>query len=245
MLSRQARPRRGFTLIELLVVIAIIAILAALLLPALANALENSRRTSCLSNVRQLMAGIIAYCNDNDGNLPPPNHGDAVDGWLYAVGKKSDPKGLQTGLIWKYVNSAKVYVCPSDRSTPSQIAARPQQLSNYVMNESVEIPDTEGKGGQKIAKLLQFPSSSICLWEQDEKPDGSKFVDGSGDPEDSTTHRHNNGSVVVCFDGRAEVMTEAQIAEEKKKAGPDYPKDSAQKDGPNRFWCKPSSADGH
>src|SRR5687768_17278661 len=61
----------GFTLIELLVVIAIIALLAAILFPVFARARENARRTSCLSNMKQIGLGVMQYTQDYDEELPP------------------------------------------------------------------------------------------------------------------------------------------------------------------------------
>ncbi len=65
-LSTPRQWRRGFTLIELLVVIAIIAILAAILFPVFASAKESAKKTTALSNVKQLTTASIMYATDYD-----------------------------------------------------------------------------------------------------------------------------------------------------------------------------------
>jgi prepilin-type N-terminal cleavage/methylation domain-containing protein len=62
--------RKAFTLIELLVVIAIIAILAAILFPVFAQAKLAAKKTSALSNNKQLALSILMYDTDYDGMYP-------------------------------------------------------------------------------------------------------------------------------------------------------------------------------
>jgi len=62
------RSRMGaFTLIELLVVIAIIAILAAILLPALADAKMQTQSVNCKNNLKQLVVSTLLYTSDSRG----------------------------------------------------------------------------------------------------------------------------------------------------------------------------------
>lgn len=84
----------GFTLIEMLVVIGIILILAAILYPALMNAMESGRKSKCTSNLHQLQLAALNYASDAGGVMPaavcsdwyPPdaNHRDwwHIDGWV-------------------------------------------------------------------------------------------------------------------------------------------------------------------
>lgn len=72
--------RRAFTLIELLVVIAIIAILAAILFPVFAQAKAAAKKTSDLSNLKQLVMGIEMFKTDRDGYYPKAWFNDEVGG---------------------------------------------------------------------------------------------------------------------------------------------------------------------
>lgn len=66
----RSHRQSAFTLIELLVVIAIIAILAAILFPVFAQAKEAAKKTSALSNAKQMGTGFNMYMADYDDLLP-------------------------------------------------------------------------------------------------------------------------------------------------------------------------------
>ncbi len=59
-----------FTLIELLVVIAIIAILAAILMPALSQARERAKSSTCVNNLKDISTASTMYGDDFNGIIP-------------------------------------------------------------------------------------------------------------------------------------------------------------------------------
>jgi prepilin-type N-terminal cleavage/methylation domain-containing protein/prepilin-type processing-associated H-X9-DG protein len=112
--------RRGFTLIELLVVIAIIAILAAILFPVFARAREKARAASCLSNIKQLMLGLLMYQQDYDERNAHLFNSLAGAPWpMRVVDNTTPPDGLTPGayswraVIQPYVKNITLNGCPS------------------------------------------------------------------------------------------------------------------------------------
>ncbi len=85
-----ARKKKGFTLIELLVVIAIIAILVALLLPAVQQAREAARRSSCKNNMKQIGLALHNY-HDVHGAFP--------SGWIGVENRVANAEG-ESGFGW-------------------------------------------------------------------------------------------------------------------------------------------------
>jgi prepilin-type N-terminal cleavage/methylation domain-containing protein len=95
---RNVRNRvQGFTLIELLVVIAIIAVLVALLLPAVQQAREAARRTSCKSNLKQIGLALHNY-HETANTLPPGWIGLNRWGWAVMILPQIDQAPLYNSL---------------------------------------------------------------------------------------------------------------------------------------------------
>ncbi len=113
MFKPNTHRQRGFTLIELLVVIAIIAILAAILFPVFAQARESARRTSCLSNLKQLGTAFQMYQQDYDGRFHKAAgiRSPAVNGF----GANTNIRGWYhwPWFYGPYVKSVNVFDCPS------------------------------------------------------------------------------------------------------------------------------------
>jgi prepilin-type N-terminal cleavage/methylation domain-containing protein/prepilin-type processing-associated H-X9-DG protein len=121
---REKRPHSAFTLIELLVVIAIITILAAILFPVFARARENAKRTSCMSNLKQIGLAFLQYTQDYDEAYPLTSFGATNISWTIGAAP--------------YMKSTQLFRCPSDSganwSTPAAPPANNYYTTSYLMN---------------------------------------------------------------------------------------------------------------
>ncbi len=180
------QSRRGFTLIELLVVIAIIAILAAILFPVFAQAKAAAKKTTCLSQTKQISLGTLMYCGDYDDYEPlmeiggPPQFAQSGDGpaptilftfWFGGVGLDLNNPSVgwqivpNAGLLYPYMKSQAIMACPS-ATTPKNLDGGIQHAFNlgYGVNYNVigPGPDMGGKGSATTTSMAA-PAETILL----------------------------------------------------------------------------------
>ncbi len=134
------RKPTGFTLIELLVVIGIIALLAAILFPVFGRARENSRKTSCLNNLKQLGIAFQMYSQDYDLFMPV-SEGATTPNKVYALER-----------LGPYAKSDQYLKCPSDSSAntrPIRNIANTGTVpcSYYVVGSGIGNPVSEAPTG--------------------------------------------------------------------------------------------------
>jgi prepilin-type N-terminal cleavage/methylation domain-containing protein/prepilin-type processing-associated H-X9-DG protein len=230
--SQSAARAGAFTLIELLVVIAIIAILAAMLLPALARSKQQAQGVKCLSNLKQLTTGWFMYSGDNkdylvangDENFEPTIL-NLKENPQWCPGRE-DELGectnlfIMAGLIYPYVRSLAVYVCPADNtdvlnnyvqtSTPK---TRSVSMNGWVSPAPPSVQDLGSSVGCIIyhkASDLNNPGASRIWLLMDENPwsinDGFMVCN----PQDTTwvdhpASYHNHANGISFCDGHAEI----------------------------------------
>jgi prepilin-type N-terminal cleavage/methylation domain-containing protein/prepilin-type processing-associated H-X9-DG protein len=225
MTRRPGRLRFGaFTLIELLVVIAIIAILAAILFPVFAQARESARKTTCLSNLKQLGMGMIMYAGDYDDQAVP---------WNLRFGTKNqyDSFGVSLSfdrLIMPYIKNNGILGCPSDSGSTRPVLPGVGQ----IVIRSYTYPGNIGGGWcpwtppRAMASIPQ-PALTVMLIERDNCGDPGKGFGKGGewewcsvnDNESEMAWRHNRQSNVLYIDGHAKTAPWVNDASKKGSGG--------------------------
>jgi prepilin-type N-terminal cleavage/methylation domain-containing protein/prepilin-type processing-associated H-X9-DG protein len=233
----------GFTLIELLVVIAIIGVVAATLVPALSRTETKARAPVCLNHCRQLIAGFLMWAQDNEDRClyswsgTDPNGTPAwCDGYIGCLPGATDETIIRQSPTFKYVGSAEVFRCPSDRSVFTFRGVSKPRIRSYSQNGFIGYPGswvTPNCPPYKFALKLSDittpgPASTYVFMDEhmnsindsnfmpfrDLKAFGNQFW------LDVPTGRHGNAAGIAYADGHADIHRWVDSDVRREKAGP-------------------------
>jgi prepilin-type processing-associated H-X9-DG protein len=215
------------------VVIAIIAILAAILFPVFAQARESARKSSCLSNQKQLDFAFQIYAQDYDDTLPNTTDGDSgagrPGGWLYfsqypanGVSKAFD---VTQGSLYPYVKNVQIFICPSD--TQGRISGNSYAANSCIFTQ-VEAGWSTGKGlaafdatsewmllGEEASSTSSSASQNAGAFLRTNSTDDGYLLYGAN----FFSTRHTEGSNLGFMDGHIRWYRAEQIAAQKFQTG--------------------------
>jgi hypothetical protein len=142
-------------------------------MPALAKAREQAMRTKCATQLREIVAGLQMYANDNKGLLPEPrgytkdwNTTNLASGsmanWGYSVASApaaaeqpiENPNfgdvgaGIGKLFVYHYLTDARVIVCPVTLAGTGQVAPNSKERGPYWYNpHSAYVQEEAASGG--------------------------------------------------------------------------------------------------
>jgi prepilin-type N-terminal cleavage/methylation domain-containing protein/prepilin-type processing-associated H-X9-DG protein len=225
-MKRWVTKSKAFTLLELLVVIAVIALLAALLFPVFARARALARRTTCLSNLRQIAFAYRLYLQDWDEQCPP---------WAFPRGSAGqfpfvswppvEAASCWAEYLQPYLRSRKVMHDPGGWSVG--LSAQTDRRADYALltwgpggSETRENPYWRWAGpGLSLSGVVR-PTETILL------------VEGfsTGQLAGREAGRHGDGANAAFLDGHARWLRMAEF-------------ERVDTDGTGHYWLRYAAVD--
>lgn len=181
--------RKAFTLIELLVVIVIISVLAAILFPVFSQAKEAAKKSTTLSNFKQVGAAMLLYVGDHDDTYPlawSPDNANGVwrnfagsgqtasflvsfpAGWrggAYGGTRQEEDSNAWGNSILPYIKTGKVFEA---EGVPHFRPANAELQADYANNDGKYFSSSVTFNGMLhnySASAVASPSQHPMLWQ--------------------------------------------------------------------------------